>query len=182
MFRISFLQSLQRETAPAPRDVTRRFIQVAKKFVNLDVIPMPIYTATAMSQGGRKGGYTVAGDIKAPAFTKLEMTLPVEMGGVGGIKEAMNPEVLFAAAYASSFASAVQSVANGMDMNLEGLVVKSKVHIARGPHNGFDLAVELMVQADAEKDLLEEIVVEAHHICPYSRAMQGQIEIVTRII
>jgi osmotically inducible protein OsmC len=112
---------------------------------------MPIYTATAMSQGGRKGGFTVAGDVKAPAVTKLEMTLPVEMGGVGGIKEAMNPEVLFAAAYAASFASTVQSVANGMDLKLEGLVVKSKVHIARGPHNVFDLAV-VMVQADAEKD------------------------------
>jgi len=170
------------------RDVTksRRFIQAApneKKnaHTNLDVRPMPLYTATAMAQGGRQGGMVHAGDRLFPRMMRFKFAMPKALGGKEDTN-APNPEVLFAAAYASCFESAVGLAASQLHATpLEGLVVKSAVHIAKGV-GGLDLAVQLSVQAHCDKVLLQQICDKAHTICPYSRAIKGNVEVFTKIL
>jgi lipoyl-dependent peroxiredoxin len=56
--------------------------------------------------------------------------------------------------------------------------VKSAVGIGEAPGGGFGLAVDLAVelqgvsQADAER-----IVAAGHEVCPYSRAIKGNVEV-----
>lgn len=128
------------------------------------------YKTRAVAVGGRDGIVHVD---NTPIH--FEMAKPAEMGG----KKAygFNPEQLFAAGYAACFGSALQHVFRVRKLNLP--VPEVHVTAAIGEvDGGHQLAVDIVaVFTGVEQDAADKLTLEAHQICPYSKATRGNIEV-----
>ena len=130
-----------------------------------------LYTAHATAHGGRDGKV-------ASNDGKLDVVVapPAELGGSGN---GTNPEQLFAAGYAACFHSALKTVARKTRQDVDGSTVTAEVGI--GPINGgagYGLEVALLVSLPAlDRPAAEELVAKAHHVCPYSNATRGNIQV-----
>jgi len=135
-----------------------------------------LFTAHATAVGGRNG-HTEADD----GLISVDLSIPKSMGGPGR-PHTSTPEHLFAAGYAACFGSACEFVSRQMKLIAKGITVKSAVGIGEAPGGGFGLTVSLDVemqgvsQADAEK-----IVAAGHEICPYSKAIRGNVEVTLKV-
>lgn len=131
-----------------------------------------LYTAHATSVGGRNG-HTQSAD----GLVSVDLSIPKAMGGPGK-PNTTTPEDLFAAGYAACFGSACEFVSRQMKLRPTRITVRSAVSIGEAPGGGFGLAVELepeiagVTQAEAEK-----LVAAAHEVCPYSRAVRGNVDV-----
>jgi Ohr subfamily peroxiredoxin len=98
------------------------------------------------------------------------------MGGEGG---GTNPEELFAVGYAACFESALGAVARRRKMDAGDVAIDSKVSLYPNEDRGFELGVELDVTLPAIEDdeTAVELVKAAEHVCPYSNATRGNIEL-----
>ena len=129
-----------------------------------------LYTATAESTGGRGGTVAVQG-----TDLKYQMSPPPEMGGT---KPGNNPEQLFAAGYAACFGSALQHVVRSRKLPVPAPDVRLTVGIDKDASGGFFLSAEIVgIIKGVDQTLAEEIVKEAHTVCPYSKATMGNIEV-----
>jgi lipoyl-dependent peroxiredoxin len=131
-----------------------------------------LYTAHATAVGGRNG-HTQSAD----GLVSVELSIPKAMGGPGK-PNTSTPEDLFAAGYAACFGSACEFVSRQLKLHAKSITVRSAVSIGEAPGGGFGLAVELAVeiagvsQADAER-----LVAAGHEVCPYSRAIHGNVDV-----
>jgi lipoyl-dependent peroxiredoxin len=129
-----------------------------------------LYTATALSTGGRSG--KVAVEDSSLAF---EMSPPAEMGGT---KPGNNPEQLFAAGYAACFGSALQHVVRVRKLHIPAPDVRLTVGIDKDETGGFFLSAEIVgIIKGVDQRLADELVKEAHTVCPYSKATLGNIAV-----
>lgn len=134
-----------------------------------------LYTATALATGDGRNGRVESSD----GILTADVRTPREMGGAGG---ATNPEQLFAAGYAACFHSALRVVAQRSGADVTDSEVVADVSIGPDGDGGFGLAVGLEVtlphvqRADAE-----QLVAQAHQVCPYSNATRGNIEVTLTI-
>jgi Ohr subfamily peroxiredoxin len=130
-------------------------------------------TATATATGGREG--TVRSDDR-----KLDVRLdpPKQMGGTG---TGTNPEQLCAAGYAACFLGAMKFVAGTQGLSIPADVsIDSKVSLGPlgAPLKGFGIAVEMLVHLPGmERAHAEQLIHDAHEVCPYSNATRGNIEV-----
>ncbi len=129
-----------------------------------------IFRTRATAHGGR------AGYIETPDHhLGVKLSVPQELGGGGGV--GTNPEQLFAAGYAACFQSAIGAVARRDKVRFGSSKVEADVGLMRDDI-GYALDVELHVtlpglsQEDAER-----LVSEAHKLCPYSRALSGNVDV-----
>lgn len=135
----------------------------------------PLYTAEATVTGGRRGGVTTK-----EGGLDLPLRVPKELGGPGG--EGTDPEELFAAGYGACFQSALGVVARQRRRRLNDTTVRARVSISHTEDKLWELSVELLVTLpDVDRKLAEELVAEAHGVCPYSRATLGNVEVTTRV-
>ena len=131
-----------------------------------------LHTAQAKSVGGRDGRITTHDDVLS-----LELTMPRHLGGRAR-EGATNPEQLFAAGYAACFGNAVILVARQEKLDAGTISVNAKVDLGLDTEKLPTLAVVLhanlpgLTQAQAE-----DVVAKAHHVCPYSRATRGNIDV-----
>ncbi|GAB2525392.1 organic hydroperoxide resistance protein [Microbacterium petrolearium] len=134
-----------------------------------------LYTTEALSTGaGRDGHVAVAGSDLA-----FDLAVPKEMGGSGA---GANPEQLFAAGYAACFHSALQAVARGRKIAIDGSSVGSRVSIGSNGEGGFQLAVQLeVVIPELDHATAQELADAAHEVCPYSNATRGNIEVTVTV-
>lgn len=133
-----------------------------------------LYTAVATSVGGRNGQVK-----SSDGVLDFEVRPPVEMGGKGG--PYTNPEQLFAAGYAACFGSAINHVALQKRLKIES-VVTARVSIGNKEGGGFKLAVEMDVNIPKiDQKEAEELVKEAHQVCPYSNATRNNIEVTLKV-
>ena len=131
----------------------------------------PLYTATAVSTGDARNGHVQSTD----GYVDTDVRVPKEMGGAGG---AANPEMLFAAGYAACFHSALKLVAGKAGADPTDSEVVADVSIGDNGQGGFGLAVALEVTLpNVERALAEQLVEQAHQVCPYSNATRGNIEV-----
>jgi lipoyl-dependent peroxiredoxin len=127
------------------------------------------YTTTATTQGGRNGRA-----ILANGGLGLAMALPKEMGGSG---EGHNPEQLFALGYSSCFGQAVLALAKKHGVDGQAAKVTCAVTIDKDEVS-FGLKVELALSIPGvDKAKLQELIEDAHKICPYSRATRGNVPV-----
>ncbi|WP_346539845.1 organic hydroperoxide resistance protein [Micromonospora sp. DPT] len=130
-----------------------------------------LYTASALASGDGRDGHVRTSD----GTVDLDLAVPKEMGGTGG---AANPEQLFAAGYAACFHSALRLVARRAKADVSGSVVEAEVGIGPNGSGGFGLTVALLVDLPAvERAAAEQLVAQAHQVCPYSNATRGNIEV-----
>jgi lipoyl-dependent peroxiredoxin len=135
-----------------------------------------MYTAQAQAKAGRAGQvWSEDGQVD------LMLALPKEMGGPGG--PGTNPEQLFAAGYSACFHSAVLFVAGQQKLNTADSTVTGHVSIGmndKGP--GFMIGVTLEVSLPhLDQAAAEQLVHEAHQVCPYSNATRGNVDVQFKI-
>ena len=133
------------------------------------------YTASATSEGGRNG------QVKSSDGTlNLQTTEPKELGGAGE-EGRTNPEQLFAAGYAACFSSAATLAAETMNLDLKPENLRVTSHVSLGNDsaaNGLGLKVKIELQADGlEEEDKQRLIKKANQICPYSRAIKGNVDV-----
>jgi lipoyl-dependent peroxiredoxin len=134
------------------------------------------YTAIAHASGGGRDGHVRSED----DVIDLETRPPRELGGSG---EGTNPEQLFAAGFAACFLSAVHSVGRRDKLNTKDAGVSASVGIGSNGEGGFGLAVELDVYVPhVSHDEAQALADAAHHVCPYSNATRGNIDVAITIV
>ncbi len=101
------------------------------------------------------------------------------MGGPGG--DGTNPEQLFAAGYAACFENALHLVASKQNKDIGDASVTANVGI--GPEGkSFGLEVEMVASVPGvSREEAEELVEQAHEVCPYSKATRGNVEVSLKV-
>lgn len=132
-----------------------------------------LHTARVVAMGGRNGRVrSDNGCIRLPLSS---------FGTLGGEhREGANPEQLFGAAYGSCFGALIQLVAEQQKIELSpDFSVTSIVSLQRDNFKKFHLKVILdcylphITEAEAAN-----LIHTAHHICPYSNAMQNNVTVI----
>lgn len=130
-----------------------------------------LYTAHATVTGGRDGrGATDDGKVDV----KLD-----KPAGLGGTDDApgTNPEQLFAVGYAACFEGAIAGAAAGSDHDVSDVSIRSAVDIGK-TSDGLGLQVTLDVTLPSlDVDAAGQLVAKAHTICPYSKAIKGNVDV-----
>jgi len=130
-----------------------------------------IYTAVATARGDGRNGEVTSSD----GVIDESLAIPKEMGGPGG--EKTNPEQLFAAGYAACFHGALQAVARMGKVKLSDTTVTGEVSLFK-QEVGFKLGVALNVSLPGlDQAQADELVAQAHQLCPYSNATRNNIEV-----
>jgi len=133
-----------------------------------------LYTAQATARGGREGEV-----VSDDGVLDLSLTLPKELGGPGG--DHTNPEQLFAAGYAACFHSALKRVAGQQKLDVEGSAITARVGLGLDG-KAFGLAVTLVGQFPGlDATQAEQLMHDAHQVCPYSRATRGNVEVALQV-
>jgi osmotically inducible protein OsmC len=102
--------------------------------------------------------------------------MPKALGGQDDLHT--NPEQLFAAGYAACFDSALNRVIKLAKAEAGETAVAAKVSIGQLDNGGFGLAVELAVTIPGVNAAqAQELVEQAHAICPYSNATRNNIDV-----
>jgi osmotically inducible protein OsmC len=133
-----------------------------------------LYTADASAVGGRSGHVR-----SATGIIDLDMSVPE---GLGGKKNATNPEELFAAGYASCFQQALLVIAQraGDKLDPETTVQCSVTLFQEG--EGYGLSAVLDVDLKSfDQDKTIDMVRQAHTICPYSVGTRGNMEVELKV-
>ena len=130
-----------------------------------------LYTATATATGGREGRAS-----SSDHALDVQLSTPRDLDGAGG--PGTNPEQLFAAGYSACFLGALKFVAGKQKVALPADIrITGKVGIGQIP-TGFGIEAELTIIAPGiARDVLQELVNQAHVVCPYSNATRGNIDV-----
>lgn len=145
----------------------------------MEVIPVKtFYQATMTNMGSRKG---VAAS--PDGNFKLQMVTPAEMGG-DGKTEGTNPEQLFAATYSSCYNGALEHVLKQAHVDYEGTQVTADIFLVEDPSDkGKMITARLTVSVKGiPKEKGKKYAQLAHKVCPYSKAIKGNVEIETIVV
>ncbi|HVK56271.1 MAG TPA: organic hydroperoxide resistance protein [Burkholderiales bacterium] len=130
-----------------------------------------LYQATVTATGGRDGRA-----ISSDGNLEVKLTTPKELGGAGGA--ATNPEQIFAAGYsacfigAMKFVAAKEKIALPADLSITGTVGIGAIE------GGFGIEAELRISLPGmDRTVAQTLVDKAHHVCPYSNATRGNINV-----
>jgi Ohr subfamily peroxiredoxin len=133
-----------------------------------------LYTAEATARGARTGHVATSDGRLA-----VQLSRPASMSGDDG--PGTNPEQLFAAGYAACFHSATRHALRPLGLSprdLDGSSVTARVHFLSGGPGDYALAVELVLDAPGlDEDTAQALMEATHHICPYSKATMGNIDV-----
>lgn len=130
------------------------------------------YVAVATVDAGRQGSVRFA-----DSELKLRLGMP-PLDGTRPDATVTNPEQLFAAGYAACFHSALLGQAAARSIDVGDSTVTGKVELGLVERGGMGLRVELRVALGGVGDTDAEMIIEAAHArCPYSRAIDGNVEV-----
>ena len=132
-----------------------------------------LYTARAHATGGRDGGASRTDD------GRLQVTL--SQPGTPG--NGTNPEQLFAAGWPACFLSATKLVAGKRKIALPAEVaIDAEVDLGT-TRGGLGLAARLNVSLPGkDQETAQSLVEAASHVCPYSLATSGNIDVKYNVI
>jgi len=131
-----------------------------------------LYTARAHTTGGRDG------ESKTD-----DGRLNVKLSSPGGAGTGSNPEQLFAAGYSACFIGAMKAVAGKTKTALpDGLSVDSEVDL--GPvGQAYGIAVRMNVSLPGmDRQAAQQLIDQAHQVCPYSNATRGNIDVQINLV
>ena len=130
------------------------------------------YSTQATATGGRDGHAATA-----DGALDVRLATPKELGGAGG--EGNNPEQLFAAGYSACFLGALKFVAAQEKVRVPAdTTVTATVGIGPRSEGGFGLDVALRIALPGlDRNQAEVLVQKAHHVCPYSNATHGNLDV-----
>jgi len=136
------------------------------------------YTAHGHATGGRAG--SGGSDDGRLAVT---LSVPKEMGGDGG--PGTNPEQLFSVGYSACFLGALKFVAGKSHLKLpEDTQVSAAIGI--GPREdgaGFGITAALTITSPGvDPVVLNDLVQQAHIVCPYSNALTKGVDVKLTVV
>jgi len=133
-----------------------------------------LYTARVHTTGGRENGEARSSDGR----------LNVKLSVPGGPGSGTNPEQLLAAGWSACFESAMAVVAEQKRISLPAdLAINAEVDLNVTAGGDYFLRARLNVRVPSvERSIAQGLVDAAHQICPYSKAMRGNIDVVIDLI
>lgn len=130
-----------------------------------------IFKSRATNKGGRSGHVTSEGGL-------IDLDVEMPNGKDHTQEKYTNPEQLFAAAYATCFAGALQAVAKEQGMNDLGDFSVTATIAFQKEEDGFIIKATLdSYLPTTDKKTGEKLVNAAHEICPYSKATRDNITV-----
>jgi Ohr subfamily peroxiredoxin len=131
-----------------------------------------LYTAKVRTMGGRDAGVARSSDGR----------LDIRLSPPGGPGTGTNPEQLFAAGWSACFEAAIGLVARKMKVALpEELALDAEVDLCLTGNAAF-LRARLHVSLPGlPREVAQSLVDAAHETCPYSKAVKGNIDVVTTL-
>jgi lipoyl-dependent peroxiredoxin len=131
-----------------------------------------LYTAEATVTGGRRAGHGRTSE----GVLDVQLRSPAEMGGEGG---GTNPEQLFAVGYAACFEGAIGVAGRRERVEVGDVSIDSRVSLTPTEDRALVVGVELDVSLPhvTDPEQAARIVETAHHVCPYSNATRGNVDV-----
>ena len=138
----------------------------------MSTIQKVLYTAKTHTTGGRDG-----------ASRTSDGRLDVKLSSPGATGSGTNPEQLFAAGWSACFLSAIGLAAAQRKVALPAdRAIDAEVDLGTN-EGGYLLRARLNVSLPGmDREVAQSLVDAAHQICPYSKAVHGNIEISTNVI
>ena len=132
-----------------------------------------IYTGKTHTTGGREGGASRSSD----GYLDVKLSVP----GSGRI--GTNPEQLFAAGWSACFESAIVLVARKKKIAVPAdLAIDAEVDLRLGD-DGYSLGARLNVSLPGlAPDVARSLVDGASRVCPYSKAIRGNIDVTYNLV
>ena len=130
-----------------------------------------LYTAKTHATGGRDGqGRSDDG--------RIDVKLSPPGQGTG-----TNPEQLFGVGYSACFLGAMKAVAPKLKATIPA-ETSIAAEVDLGPTSlGYGIAVRLNISLPGmERAAAEQLVAEAHKVCPYSNATRGNIDVKIQVV
>jgi len=127
-----------------------------------------LYTAQTHTTGGREHGVSRSSD------DHLSITLSTPGSGGAGT----NPEQLFAAGWSACFEGAMQILANKKKVKLpEDTAIDAEVDLLLTGVE-FSLRARLNISIPGiDREIAQSLVDEAQTVCPYSKAIHGNVDV-----
>ena len=132
-----------------------------------------VYTAKTHTIGGRDGGASRTSDGR----------LDVKLAIPGSTGAGTNPEQLFAMGWSACFLSSMKIAAGKMKIKLpEGVAIDTEVDLCQGD-DGYSLQARLnVILPGLEREVAQAVVDATHHVCPYSKATRGNMNVTTHLL
>ena len=131
----------------------------------MNVITKDIYSTEVTTTGGR------AGRAKS---SDGQLDLALSRPGSG---RDTNPEQLMAAGWSACFQSALNGIAKREGIDAANSSVTARVTLGNEADGGYAIKAALTVSIPGvELSKVEDLTEKAHQMCPYSKAMRGNIE------
>jgi len=132
-----------------------------------------LYTAKAHTTGGREGGASRTSDGR----------LDVKLSVPGAPGDGTNPEQLFAVGWSACFTSAIKLVAAQKKVKLPSdVALDAEVDLCTGPDGYFLKARLNATMPGVDREVAQSILEGTEKICPYSKAVRGNIEAAINLI
>ncbi|TCD26460.1 organic hydroperoxide resistance protein [Pedobacter psychrodurus] len=132
-----------------------------------------VYTGTTTTTGGRQG-----------ASKSSDGRLDITLTPPGGRGEGTNPEQLFAAGWSACFLGAMGKSAAIKNIKLPAdSHIDAEVDLVLSDTEGYSLQVRLNINLPGiDREDALAIAEHAHTLCPYSKAIKGNINVETNIL
>lgn len=125
-----------------------------------------IYEAIISNNGGRIG----------EVYSPDESFMYRVVSPTSNVKNATNPEELFAAAYSSCFNGALELVLSKRGL-MNKSIVTAKVSLNENEKESYSISVVLEILIEGlSKELAMEVITDADLVCPYSKAIRGNVD------
>ncbi len=132
-----------------------------------------LYTTSATAIGGRDGSAATS-----TGSLRINFSAPGALGGDD--RHGNSPEELFAAAYAACFLEAIKLAAGRSGTELAGDAnVTASIGVGESDA-GHGLALDVALAVDLpglQDETTCRLMKEAHELCPYSKALNGNVEV-----
>ncbi len=131
-----------------------------------------VYETKVINTGGREG------EVYSPDHSfEHKVTSPGKK-----VENATNPEQLFAAAYSACFNGALE-LAMSQEKDEHPSTVTARVGLFADDVEGFHIEVTLEIHIDGvEPDRATFLAQKADQICPYSKALRGNVPVTLEIV
>lgn len=131
-----------------------------------------IYTAKTRTTGGREG-----------ASRTSDGRLDVKLTSPGTPGNGTNPEQLLAAGWSGCFLSAVKIIASEKKVRLQtDPVIDAEIDLCSGD-DGYFLRARLNVSLPGlERHVAQSLLDTAEQICPYSKALRGNVDVAVNLV
>tara|TARA_R110002050_G_scaffold267266_2_gene408858 strand:- start:5114 stop:5539 length:426 start_codon:yes stop_codon:yes gene_type:complete len=135
-----------------------------------------IFKSRATNKGGRNGHVTSEGGL-------IDFDVKMPNGNDNIEEKYTNPEQLFAAAYSTCFAGALEAVAQEHGINDMGDYSVTATIAFQKDEDGFIIKATLdSYLPTVDKKTGEKLVNAAHEICPYSKATRDNITVTLNLL